>query len=205
MARPKRKLSLVPVSKLPDTATNLERAISELPDGRAIVLSYCRQIALTEDLYKTLIRDYDSDKTQDIGDLCNKHGIPHADFLARIVKEAYPIVDEMLNMSRVISTKIIAAKLPHVVNAGMDEGAKSDGVTDRHFTLQKEGFHVAPKGMSINVNQVNQQAAGLPNFEDETRGLADILSQPDERLLTEGDADYIDAEFEESKEELQTV
>ncbi len=198
MGRPRTKLRLLAPNKLPDDATNLERILAELPDGRAIALSYVRQISLLDETateYVALIRDYDAGISKDLGTLCNLHKIPHAKFLARIVEEAFPIADEALNLSKVLSTKIVAARLPKVVERGMIEGAKADGVTDRHFTLQKEGFHVAPKGMSINLNQINAQAAGLPSFEDHTRSIADVLAD-DAHLLEEGETDFIEAELE---------
>lgn len=197
------KLKPLTSSKLSEDASNLERIIAELPDGKAIILSYVRQIALTEDVYKDFIRDYDTDKKIDIGDLCNRHSIPHADFIARIVKEAYPITDELMNLSKIMSTKIVAARLPNVVKRGMIEGAKTFGVADRHFTLQNEGFHVAPKGTNINLTQVNQQAAGLPSFEDETRSLSNILADADAEILelTEGETEYVETEVEKELQE----
>ncbi len=203
MGQRKLKLRLLPQSKLPGDATNLERAISELPDGRAICISYVRQIAALDaeasPEYVGFIRDYDEDKSLDLGELCNRHKIPHAKFLARIVEEAYPIADELLNLSKVISTKVVAARLPKVVERGMIEGAKADGVADRHFTLQKEGFHVAPKGMSISLNQINQTAAGLPSFEDHTRSISDVLAD-DDHLLEPAETDFIDGEVEDEVE-----
>jgi hypothetical protein len=190
--------------QLPESATNLERILAAIPEGRSIVLSYLRQMALTDETYKKLIQAYDADKKLDLGALCNELKIPHATLLADVMKEAYPIIEEALNLSKMISTGIVAARLPKVVERSLIEGAKREGITDRHFTLQNEGFHTAPKGMSINVNQ-NQINAGLPNFEDETKSLADILRSEvdgaviETALLTEGDDDEF-VEIEEEKE-----
>lgn len=181
-------------------ATNLERLLAQIPQGRAIVVSYCRQIALEDDRYQALIREYDTNKKADLGALCTTHNIEHADFLATVMKTAYPLIDEAMKLSQMISTGIVAARLPRVVERGMIEGAKRDGIADRHFTLQKEGFHVAPKGVSINMNQVNASAAGLPNFEDETRQLSDILAVDGElledHLLEAGETEYVEDEIE---------
>lgn len=197
---------VIKFKQLPESASNLERILAAIPEGRSIVLSYLRQMSLTNDTYKKLIQSYD-DKKQDLGALCNELQIPHATLLADVMKEAYPIVEEAMNLSKMISTGIVAARLPKVVERGLIEGAKREGITDRHFTLQNEGFHTAPKGMSINVNQ-NTINAGLPNFEDETRSLADILKQDsvdgaviEDALLTEGDDD----EFVEIGEEKVEV
>lgn len=193
--------------ELSPEATNLERLIAQIPQGRSICISYVRMISLEDERFLNFIRDYDSNKRQDLGKLCDIHKIGHAEFLARIVKESFPVVDEALKLSHLISTGIVAARLPRVVQRGLVEGAKSDGVADRHFILQKEGFHVAPKGVSINMNQVNAGNGGLPNFEDETRALSDILSVDgalvENALLTDGDEDYI--EVEETKLEKELV
>jgi hypothetical protein len=184
-----------------NAVSNLEYMLANIPDGRKIAISYVRQIALDDDEWKALARDIDADKRADLGDLCTKHKIAHADFLARIVKESFPIADEALKLSHIISTKVVAQRLPKVVERGMIEAAKSDGVTDRHFILEKEGFHAARKGMNINLNQVNQQAAGLPIFEDEARSLSDMLAG-DDHQLTEGESDYIEAEEVELEEQV---
>jgi hypothetical protein len=176
-----------------NVVSNLEYMLANIPDGRKIAISYVRQIALDDEDFKAIARDLDADRKADLGDLCTKYKIAHADFLARIVKESFPIADEALKLSHIISTKVVAQRLPKVVERGMIEAAKSDGVTDRHFVLQKEGFHIAPKGTVINMNQVNQQAAGLPIFEDEARSLSDMLAGEDHQL-TEGEPDYIEAE-----------
>jgi len=193
--------------EVPEDITNLERIIRDIPDGRATVISYVRQLAITNDSYKEFIRDYDSNKRQDLGAICNTHNIPHNQFLADVMKEAYPVVDEALNLSKIISTKIVAKRLPKVVERGLLEGAKADGIADRHFILQREGFHVAPKGTNITLNQVNQQAAGLPSFEESTQEMASILADADgevleSHLLTEGDADYIGNEVEKDLERV---
>lgn len=190
---------------LPNKSTNLERILAQIPTGRAIVISYARQIAIEDERYRHLIRDYDDHKRSDLGDLCTTHGIDHAEFLATIMKTAYPLIDEAMKLSHLISTGIVAARLPKVVERGMIEAGKADGVADRHFTLQKEGFHVAPKGMNISLNQINANAAGLPSFEDETRALSDILSVDgaliEDGLLTEGETEYVEVE-EELEEQL---
>ena len=180
-------------------ASNLEYLIANIPDGRRLIVSYIRQLGLSDDKYKQIARDLDADRKADIGSLCDKYEIAHKDFLADVVREAFPIADEALKLSHIISTKVVAQRLPKVVERGMLEAAKADGVTDRHFILQKEGFHVAPKGTVINMNQVNQQAAGLPIFEDEARSLSDMLAGED-HLLEEGETDYVDAEEVEDKE-----
>jgi len=196
-----RKVYQPPKSKLPDDASNLERILSAIPDGKATALSYARQIALRDDRYKNLMRDYDSDRKQDIGDLCMRYEISPAGFLGAVNEEAYPVVEEATKTAHMLSREIINARLPNVVKRGMIEGAKADGIADRHFTLQKEGFHVAPKGTIISMTQMNQQAAGLQSFEDSTKELNDILTvdgaiEEDDHLLTEGETEYIDVESE---------
>ena len=179
--------------------SNLEYLIANIPDGRRLIVSYIRQLGLSDEKYKQIARDLDADKKADIGTLCDKHEIAHKDFLADVVREAFPIADEALKLSHIISTKVVAQRLPKVVQRGMIEASKADGVTDRHFILQKEGFHVAPKGTVINMNQVNQQAAGLPIFEDEARSLSDMLAGED-HLIEAGEQDYVDAEEVKEKE-----
>lgn len=204
-----RRLRQTTTLELSPEATNLERLIAQIPQGRSICISYVRVISLEDERFLNFIRDYDSNKRQDLGKLCDTHGIKHADFLAQIIKEAFPVVDEAMKLSHLISTGVVAKRLPRVVERGMIEAAKSDGVADRHFILQKQGFHVAPKGVSINMNQVNAGNGGLPNFEDETRALSDILSESvdgqliEDVQLTEGDDDdYVEIEETELEKEL---
>jgi hypothetical protein len=192
--------------KSAEDATNLNRIIDSIDDGRAIVLSYARELGLTDNRYRDFIRDYDADKKIDLGVLCERHKIPPAEFLADVNKIAFSVTDEAMLLSKAISTKIVAAHLPKVVKRGMLEGAKADGIADRHFTLQQQGFHVAPKGVNISMNQVNQQQAGLPSFEDDTKDLANILADVDgevveDRLLTEGTTEYV-SEIEHDLEEV---
>lgn len=186
-----------------ENATNLEHLLAQIPQGRAICISYVRMLALDDKRFDKLIRDYDSNKKQDLGNLCTTHSIEHAEFLSLIMKMAYPVMDEALKLSHMISTGIVAARLPKVVERGYIEAGKRDGVADRHFVLQKEGFHVAPKGMNISLNQINANAAGLPSFEDSIKELDDILSVDGElledHLLEAGDENYI----EETEAELE--
>lgn len=163
-------------------------------------MSYARTISFTNDKYKEFIKEYDEDKSIDLGTLCEKHSIAPADFLADINREMYPIADEAMKFAKTLATGIIAQRLPKVVERGMIEGAKADGVVDRHFTLQKEGFHIAPKGTQINIQQQNVAAAGLQSFEDQTRELNDIFSSEveEDHLLEAGqEPDYIEAELRE--------
>lgn len=180
----------------PDSTT-LERILAGIPEGRNTAIAYARQLALKDDRYKEFVRALDGDRKQDLGLLCNQHEIAPQDFLADINREAFPVIEEAMKFARGIAQGIVAERLPKVVHRGMIEGAKADGVTDRHFTLQKEGFHVTPKGTNINVNQqqINQQAAGLPVFEDQTNELAQILKD-DEPLQLEAGEDFIDADTE---------
>lgn len=142
------------------------------------------------------------DKHADLGHLCDKAGIAQRDFLAEINRELFPVVDEAKKFAHTLSHAVVAQRLPKVVERGMIEAAKADGVTDRHFILQKEGYHVAPKGTAINIQQVNQQASGLPVFEEEVGAMAGIFTQdtPDDRLLEGGDFD--DAVVAEVEEDL---
>lgn len=190
-----------------DEASTLERMLSAIPEGRATAISYARELAIEDEKYEAFIRDYDNNKRGDLGQLCRTHSIPPEQFLADVVKAAYPITDEAINLSKVISRHHVARMLPKVVERGLKEGAKAEGVVDRHQTLMAEGFHLAPKGgMVINMNQVNQQAAGLSAFEEETRELTSILSgAADEDHLLEGvaETDYIEVEeVEEEKEKV---
>ena len=171
-----------------------------------MAIAYARQLALTDERYKELMRAFDEDKQCDLGDLCTKHEIAPQDFLADVNRTAYPVIEEAMKFARHIAQGIVAERLPKVVHRGMIEGAKADGVTDRHFTLQKEGFHATPKGMNINVSQqqINQQAAGLPIFEDQTKELADILKD-NEPLQLESADDFIEAELVEDLREEQLV
>lgn len=183
---------------LSDEASTLERIISGIPDGRNTVLSYARQLAFKDDRYRDFIRDFDKDKRQDIGHLCREHNIAPQDFLADVNREAYPIIEEASKVAHGIARDIVTKRLPKVVDRGMIEAAKADGISDRHFTLQKEGFHVAPKGtvISLTQNQLNQQAAGLDDFSDEVKDMASILGESEPLQLEEGERDYINAEIE---------
>lgn len=182
-----------------DDCSSLELILGGIPEGRRRAIIYVRQLAFEDERYEKFIADFDANKRQDLGHLCRKHAIAPQDFLADINRAAYPAIDEAMHFARGIAQGIVAERLPKVVHRGMIEGAKADGVADRHFTLQKEGFHVAPKGTTINLtqNQLNQQAAGLTPFEDDVREMAEILKDEEGPLeLTEGDGEYIDVETE---------
>lgn len=190
------------LKKLKDEASTLERMLSAIPEGRATALSYARELAIDNSKYKEFIRAYDSNKGADLGELCRKHEIPPEQFLADVVKAAYPITDEAINLSKIISRQTVARMLPKVVERGLKEGAKSAGIVDRHQTLMAEGFHLAPKGQTINVNQFNQTAVVGNSFEEETKELALILKGDSEERLLEGlpeEADFIEVEEEEEK------
>lgn len=189
----------------PEDASTLERILSAIPEGRANALAYARQLAFKDDRYKELIRDFDTDRKQDLGHLCRKHEIAPQDFLADLNREAYPVIDEAMKFAHGISRSIVAAGLPQVVHRGMKEGAKRDGVTDRHFVMQNEGFHVAPKGtvISLTQNQLNQQAAGLEDFSDEVKDMASILGESEPLQLEEGETDYVEAELVDNNVEEQ--
>jgi len=137
---------------------------------------------------------------EDLGHLCEQAGIAQRDFLAEINRELFPVVDEAKKFAHTLSTGVVAQRLPKVVERGMIEAAKSDGIADRHFIMQKEGFHVAPKGTAINIQQVNQQASGLPVFEDEVKDMAEIFKAegPADDHLIEGavEGDYLDVSEE---------
>ena len=189
--------TLAPPKPRPKRTSTLELILAAIPDGRVIALSFAYQIALRDERFQALLRDYDADTTKDLGDLCEQHNVPPAEFLAEINKEAFPFIEESMKLAHTVSTQIVAKRLPKVVERGLIEGAKKEGIQDRHFILQKEGFHVAPKGATISINNVNAQAGGLPSFEDETKELSDILQIEDDHLLTEGETDFIEAEEEE--------
>lgn len=188
----------MPESKKPKRDSHLELVLGAIPDGRSIALSFARQIALRDERFEHILRDYDADNTLDLGDLCEAHKVAPAEFMAEVNKEAFPFVSEALNLAHTISTSIVAKKLPRVVERGMIEGAKKDGIADRHQILMKEGFHVAPKGPTINMNQVNM-GGNVPSFEDETRELSSIL-QP-EVLGPAGEHEFIEV-YEEVEEEI---
>lgn len=200
----RKKKFFEPLGKDEQECSYLEELLSSIPGGRATAISYIRELALTSDSYKNLIREYDKNKRVDLGKLCEQFSIAPADLLADVNRAAYPVIEEASLLARGIAQGIVSKRLPKVVERGLLEGAKPDGIADRHFTLQKEGFHVAPKGTVISMNQINQQAAGLPSFEDETKSLADILTVDgavvEDNLLETGETDYIE-EFEEDLEE----
>lgn len=188
------------LKNLAESASTLERMLSAIPEGRATALSYARELAVTDDRYKEFIRDYDSNKRGDLGELCRKHEIAPEQFLSDVVKAAYPITDEAINLSKIISRQTVAKMLPKVVERGLKEGAKAAGVVDRHQTLMAEGFHLAPKGQTINVNQFNQTAVVGNSFEEETKELALILKGDSEERLLEGmseESDFIEVGEEE--------
>lgn len=175
--------------------------LDAIPDGRTIALSFARQIALNDEKFQELMRAFDTNPTQDLGNLCEQHQISPADFMAAVTRAAFPFIEESMKFAHAVSTSIVAKRLSKVVERGMIEGAKADGVVDRHFTLQKHGFHVAPKGTNINIQNVNAQAAGIPTLEEETRSLNDILAVEDDHLLTEGalEQDFLEVETEEEE------
>lgn len=203
MNKKKNSVAWLP-KKVSEDASNLERILSSIQDGRQIALSFVRQLAVTDEKYKEFIREYDADKRVDLGTLCEKCNIPPADFLADINREMYPVLDEAMQFAQGLATHEISKRLPTVAKRAGIEGSKVDGVFDRHQLLMKSGHHVAPKGTVISMNQINQQAAGLPSFEDETKSLADILTVNgavvEDNLLETGETDYIE-EFEEDLEE----
>ncbi len=191
-----------PPMQLPDEASMLERILADIPDGRITAIGYMRQLSFKDDRYRDLIREFDKDKKQDIGHLCRQFEIPPQDALADINREAYPILDEASKMAHGIARGIINKRLPKIVERGAIEAAKSDGVADRHFTLQKEGFHVAPKGTVISMTQVNAQAAGLNDFSDDVKEMASILGSSEPLELESGEeTDFIEAELAEDLEE----
>lgn len=181
--------------------STLELMLAEIPDGREIALSFARQVALNDDKFRELMRAYDLDHTLDLGELCELYSIAPADFMANITRAAYPFMEESMKFAHAVSTQIVAKRLSKVVERGMIEGAKADGTIDRHFILQKEGFHIAPKGTNIHIQNVNAQAAGIPSLEEETHSLNDILATEEDHLLSEGtlDQDFLEAELEEEK------
>lgn len=183
----------------PKRDSSLELILNAIPDGRAIALSFARQIAIRDERFRELLRDYDDNLLQDLGDLCETYKIQPAEFMAEVNKEAFPFTEEAVKLAHTVSTAIVAKRLPKVVERGMIEGAKRDGTVDRHYILQKEGFHVAPKGTTINLNQVN--AGGVPSFEEETRELSSILQAEEDHLL--GPAE--EEEFIEVNEEVEEV
>lgn len=191
------------VPELSDEISTLELVLSGIPEGRVTAISYARQLAFTDDRYKELVRALDVDKKQDLGHLCRAHEIAPQDFLADINRAAYPVIDEALRFAHGISRGIVAAGLPKVVHRSMIEGKKADGVADRHFTLQNEGFHVAPKGTVISMTQVNQIAAGLDDFSDEVKDMASILGEDVPLELEAGEVDYVEAELVENSVEEQ--
>lgn len=204
---PNKRRGISPITPIEeaDDCSSLELILKGVPEGRRRVIIYVRQLAFEDDRYKALIRDFDEDKKQDLGDLCRKHNIAPQDLMADVNRAAYPILEEAMAFARGIAQGIVAERLPKVVNRGMIEASKSDGIADRHFTLQKEGFHVAPKGTTINLtqNQLNQQAAGLPNFSDDVKDMAALLGEDEPLALEAGDeTDYIDSEISEKVEEL---
>src|SRR5258705_11914411 len=91
------------VKSIADDASPLERMLSAIPEGRITAVSYARELALDDPIYKDFIRDYDANPRSDLGILCRKHSIAPEQFLADIVKSAYPITDEAINLSKVIS------------------------------------------------------------------------------------------------------
>jgi hypothetical protein len=143
----------------------------------------------------------------DLGDLCDRAGIEHRDFLAEVTRELFPVMEEAKKFAHALSAGVVAKRLPKVVERGMIEAAKADGIADRHFIMQKEGFHIVPKGTNIQLQQVNQQAAGLPIFEDEVKDMAAALADEEvasDLLLGPGERDYIDTSVEED-ETLESV
>lgn len=191
----------LPAAASPTYHSTLERMLAAIPDGRTIALSFARQIALNDEKFQELIREYDEHPKSDLGDLCEKHTIAPADFMAAVTRAAYPFMEESMKFAHAVSTSIVAQRLSKVVERGMIEGAKADGVHDRHFILQREGFHIAPKGTNINIQNVNAQAAGISTFEDETHSLSDILAVEEDHLLTEGslEQDFLEVETEEEE------
>jgi hypothetical protein len=185
-------------------ASSLELILDSIDNGRIMAIDYVRQLALTDDRYRDLIHDYDADPTLDLGDLCLKHKILPVEFWTDINKEMFPVADEALKFGSAMATHEIAKRMGAIGRRAAIEGTKAEGVFDRHQLLMKTGQHLAPKAASININQVNQQAAGLPSFEDETKELASILSGEvtEDHLLTEGETEYVECETVEERERI---
>src|SRR6266404_9901169 len=99
--------------------SSLELVLAAVAGRRAAALTFARQLALTDDRYKDLIRDYDDDRKSDLGALCTKHGIGHAEFIGDVNKEAFPLVEESMKMSVIESQAVVAARLKKVVARGM--------------------------------------------------------------------------------------
>lgn len=182
--------------------STLEVILSSMPSGRRLALSYARQIALTgeDERWKKLMALHDSNTRTDLADLCDEVGLPYADFFAEINREMYPFTEQASKFARATSVAIVGRHLPRVVERGMLEAAKPEGIADRHYHLQNEGFHVAPKGINLQMNQVQgMQMQGLPSFEDAAKKVDGALQQPQ---LTEGDEEYIDLDMIEEEERV---
>lgn len=182
--------------------SSLEEILNAVPRGRTTAISYAHIIALNmpeDSPWRNLVGMLRDNPGGDIGHLCDAVGLPQRDFLAEINRELFPVVDEAKKFAHTLSHAVVAQRLPKVVERGMIEAGKPDGIADRHFILQKEGYHIAPKGTAINIQQVNQQASGLPVFEDEVKEIADILDEdiaPADHQLGPGTGDYINVEDE---------
>lgn len=185
----------------PKRSSSLELILGAVPSGREIALSFARQIAIRDERFTSLLRDYDANPLLDLGDLCETHKILPADFMAEVNKEVFPYMDEAVKLAQAASMKVVAKRLTKVVERGYIEGAKSGGVTDRHEILMKEGFHVAPKGNTINLNQINA-GGGVPSFEEETRELSSILQTEDDYLLGPAEEEFIEASEIEEEEKV---
>lgn len=184
--------------KLPPSS--LEEILSAVPRGRSTAVSYAYLIAQRAEVgspWKQLAEAMMNDTRADIGHLCDRVGIQQADFLAEITRELFPVADEAKKFAHALSSIVVAQRLPKVVERGMIEAAKPDGIADRHFVLQKEGYHIAPKGTVINMQQLNQTSAGSHVFEDEVASMDKIFDADDTdaiegHLLPAGEGDFTD-------------
>lgn len=197
-SRNEKRTQLEATKPKPKRTSILEQTLAAVPDGRNIALSFAREVAVRDERFQAVLREYDTDPLKDLGDICESQKIPPAEFLGEITKEAYPYVEEAVKLAHVSSSRIVARRLAKVVERGYIEGAKKDGVDDRHQILMKEGFHIAPKGNVINMNQVNA-GGGLRSFEEETRELSSLLQSEAHQLGPAEDEDFIEVEEEEEE------
>lgn len=179
--KPREKLEIAPGS--------LDYALSFILQGRKLAMNSVLEFTFTEDHprfkeYNELWKMYNETPQRGLKPLehfCKAAKIKPEDFLGDVVALAHK---HGQNTAKLVASTM----LPKVVQRAYKEGAKASGIDDRHKLLQNEGFMPMPKGTSININQqqMNVERSGLASFEDETKEIAEIMS----------DTDAIDGDFE---------
>lgn len=124
------------------------------------------------DTYSQTKREYTS-----LDQLCDRVGVPPADFLSHVVKSAFLANTDLSNI-------LLATAQPRILAKSIKNALLQKGFKDREMLLQATGL--VPKGGGIHVS-ANAQAiagakaaagalgSGLPSFESEMQRTAEAV------------------------------